>query len=208
MPVDTKREALGLDDLLRDVTRALWAGEDPRRLVPQLVELARISAPGSEPWLTAHRQLAATAAERDPWRASLLARRILEHAPDDHAALGALGLAQSLLGNLRFAVRCYERAILLAPDEPRYAHNLGHLYDAALGQPERALPLLDRARRSFESTGSRGIRAEVTCSYAHALARVGRWQEALQLAEDALSSGRTRDQAALLAWIRVGARTE
>lgn len=208
MPSDVQREALRVDDLMREVERALWTGEDPRYLLRQLVELARLSAPGSEPWLVAHRQLAATAAETDPWRASLLARRVLAIAPDDPTALAALALAQSLLGNLRYAVRCYERALALQPNDIRSAHNLGHLYDAVFDQPERALPLLERAMHGFASTGSRALRAEVAASYAHALARVGRVDDAKRILETALARGRTREQAALHAWILRGAPVE
>ncbi len=190
---------------MKDVERALWAGEDPRRLIPDLVELARLSPPGGPEWILAHEQLAATAAETDPWRASLLSRRVLELVPDAHVAWGALGLAQSLLGNLRYAVRCYERALELARDDHRYAHNLGHLYDVALGQPERAIPLLARAMRGFESTASNALKAEVAASYAHALARAGSIALALSVLAPALAHGKTRDQAALLDWIKRGA---
>lgn len=200
-----KREPLRIDDLARDVARALWAGEDPRRLLPQLLELARSSPPGSEAWLAAHRHLAALAAETDPWHAALLAKRVLSIAPDDPTTLAALGLAQSLLGNPRFAVRCYERALTLAPDDVRTAHNLGHLLDAVLDQPERAIPLLERAFRGIEATGSRALRAEAAASLAHALARVGRVDEARAILERALAKGKTRAQAALLAWIVRGA---
>ena len=198
---------LSVDDLLREIDRALYAGEEPRRLVPELVELARLSPMGSPGWLFAHRQLAATAAETDPWQASLLARRLLEVSSDDHAAWGALGLAQSLLGNLRFAVRCYEKARALAPDDAMVAHNLGHLYDAALGRPDLALPVLKEAldRLGREPRDSRTLSAEIASSYAHALARSGQVDEARRVIDAALARGKTRDQAKLQAWIHRGA---
>jgi tetratricopeptide (TPR) repeat protein len=204
---EVRDTALSVDELLRDLDRALSVGEEPRRLVPQLVELARLSAVGSDAWLFAHRQLAATAAETDPWQASLLARRLLDVSVDDHAAWGALGLAQSLLGNLRFAVRCYEKARALAPHETLYLHNLGHLYDAGVNRPDLALPLLAEALGRLGSTprDPRSLRTEVAASYAHALARAGKIDEARQLLATALARGKTRDQAKLQAWIERGA---
>lgn len=180
---------------MRDVARALWAGESAEVLVGNLVVLAREAEEGSTVWRFAHRELALAVSEIDPWRASLLARRLLELAPTDHVGWATLALAQSLLGNLAYAVRCYERAIGLSPHQPRYAHNLGHLYDVALDLPEKAIPLLERAHRAEPRC------AHVAASYAHALGRAGRPDEALTVLRVALRGGATRDQAALLAWL-------
>lgn len=180
---------------MRDVARALWAGESACVVMSNLVLLARESERGDTVWRFAHRELSLAASESDPWRASLLARRLLEVAPGDHVGWATLALAQSLLGNLSFAVRCYERALTLSPHQPRYEHNLGHLYDVALDLPEKAIPLLERAHRAEPRC------PHVAASYAHALGRAGRPEEALGVLRTALRGGATRDQAALLKWL-------
>lgn len=186
------------DDLearMREIARALWAGESREQLVGRLVELAREAEPGSHVWCYAHRELALAVSESDPWRASLLARRLLDLTQTDHVAWATLALSQSLLGNLSYAVRCYERALVLSPHQPRYAHNLGHLYDVALDQPEKAIPLLERAQKAEPRC------PHVASSLAHALGRAGRPDDALVVLRRALKDGATRDQAALLAWL-------
>src|SRR5262245_11360513 len=90
-------EAPRADRLMRQVERALWAGEERRRAVPDLLEITRISDEGSDAWRFAMRTLACILAESEPWRASLLARRLLASLPSDHEAWGALGLAQSIV---------------------------------------------------------------------------------------------------------------
>lgn len=180
---------------MREVARALWAGESAELLVSKLVILAREAEEGTTVWRFAHRELALAVSEVDPWRSSLLAKRLISVAPNDHVAWATLALAQSLLGNLPYAVKCYERAIGLSPHQPRYAHNLGHLYDVALDLPEKAIPLLERAHRAEPRC------AHVAASLAHALGRAGRPDDALSVLRVALKSGATRDQAALLAWL-------
>lgn len=71
------RSGTPLIDKMRDVARALWAGESPRLLVAELLELARESEPGDSVWRFAHRELALLASADEPWRASLLSRRLL-----------------------------------------------------------------------------------------------------------------------------------
>src|SRR5512146_974465 len=129
-----------MDRLRREVERALREQRGPEEILPLLARLARAAAPESEPWIFAHRHLAELGVEHDPWRAALFARRVLALCPDDDGAWAVLGLAQSLLGHYRYATRAYERALQLAPNNPWYAHNLGHLYDVALDRPADALP--------------------------------------------------------------------
>jgi len=108
-----------------------------------------------------------------------LARRLVDHRTDDDGGWALLGLAQSLLGYHRYAVQAYQRAVRLAPSNPWYAHNLGHLLDVALDLPERAAPLLARALAELRSWSrmtkidlGRAVN-EVAASYAHALLRCG-----------------------------------
>ncbi|MBL8741244.1 MAG: hypothetical protein JNK04_09125 [Myxococcales bacterium] len=189
------RSSVELESLMREVARALWAGECPKALRSTLVELARDAEPGSNVWRFAHRELALTVSDIEPWRASILARRLLSFAPSDHVGWATLALSQSLLGNLAYAVRCYERALAIAPHQPRYQHNLGHLYDIALDQPERALPLLERAHHAEPKC------SHVAASLAHALGRTGRAEEGLRVLRRAVQGGATKDQTTLLAWL-------
>lgn len=191
-----KAGSLELESKMREIARALWTGESSKRLVGDLLKLAREAEVASDVWCFAHRELAMALSTTHPWRGSLLAKRLLEEAPNDHVAWATLALTQSLLGNLRYAVRCYERALKISPHQPRYAHNLGHLYDVALDQPEKGLPLLERAHRAEPRC------PHVASSYAHALGRAGQAEQGLAVLRGALRNGATRDQAALLAWLR------
>jgi tetratricopeptide (TPR) repeat protein len=171
-------------------------------VLPLLARLARAAAPESEAWIFAHRHLAELGVEHDPWRDALFARRVLARCPDDDGAWAVLGLAQSLLGHYRYAARAYERALALVPENPWYAHNLGHLYDVALDRPADALPLLSRA--TFAETGE----ADIAASYAHALARCGKLSIAKRILKRAIRRGATADQMALSRWLDAGAPTE
>jgi len=124
---------------------------------------------------------------------------VLTHRPSDDGAWAVLGLAQSLLANYRYAAHAYERALALTPDNPWYAHNLGHLYDVALDRPADALPLLSRA------TFAQPAEADIAASYAHALARCGKVTMAKRILRRAIRRGGTADQMALARWLDAGA---
>jgi tetratricopeptide (TPR) repeat protein len=169
------------DAVERDRRRRL-RGDSPLldpapRLCSLLERLAAAAPPRSDAWLYAHRQLAERVVVGDPWRASVLARRVLEAQADDDGAWAMVGLSQSLLGNHRYAVASYRRAIRLAPGNPWYAHNLGHLYDVALDRPALAVPLLRRALQLLpgcvRGEAAKNAWCEVAASYAHALMRTG-----------------------------------
>jgi tetratricopeptide (TPR) repeat protein len=188
-----------IERLRREIERAFVDQLDAERILPMLARLARGADAGSDAWVFAHRHLAELGVEREPWRAALFARRVLEIQRDDDGAWAVLGLAQSLLGNYRCAARAYERALALAPENPWYAHNLGHLYDVALNRPQDALPLLARATEA--QTGE----AEIAASYAHALARCGKLVLAKKVLKRAIRHGATSDQMALWRWLDAGA---
>ena len=192
----------GTDDverLRREVDRGFREKIDAEELLPLLARLARAATPDSDAWIFAHRHLAELGVEHDPWRAALFARRVLKVRSDDDGAWAVLGLSQSLLGNYRYAARSYERALALAPDNPWYAHNLGHLYDVALDRPADALPLLEQATQA--QTGE----ADIAASYAHALARCGKVMLAKRILKRAIRHGATSDQMALWRWLDAGA---
>lgn len=173
--------------------RALREGDE--EATGLLVRLARAAAPGGDPWVLAHRHLAEMAADRDPWRAALLARRVLAHRPDDAHAWALLGLACSLLGHARAATSAYERALARTPDNPYYAHNLGHLYDVALDRMDDAIRWL--ARAVARAPGD----PEIAASYAHALARAGRMPEARRVLRHAARGGLAPHHEPLRRWI-------
>jgi hypothetical protein len=111
-----------------------------------------------------------------------------------------MGLCHALLGNYRTAIGLYRRALRASPRNPWYHHNVGHLLDVALDEPSRALPHL-RSAHDFEP-----LEDEITASFAHCLARVGKVDEARTFAVNAVRAApRNRDHRALLAWITRGA---
>jgi tetratricopeptide (TPR) repeat protein len=107
---------------------------------------------------------------RSAWEAAILSRSVLEHArqADEHArAWGALGLAYTLLGQLRAAQSAYRLALRWDPSEPVTAHNLGHLEVVHLGRLASGLRWLEMAHRALPSD------PEISASLAHALVRNG-----------------------------------
>lgn len=179
--------------LVERAERALRAGGD--EATELLVRLAREAHPGGDAWVFAHRQLAELAADRDPWRAALLARRVIAERPDDAHAWAVLGLACSLLGHTRAATSAYEQALARTPDNPYYAHNLGHLYDVGLDRIDDAIRWL--ARAVARAPGD----PEIAASYAHALARAGRMPEARRVLRHATRAGLAPHHEPLRRWI-------
>jgi tetratricopeptide (TPR) repeat protein len=185
--------------LKRDVEGALQRALDPSDVLPMLHRLSRAATPGSDESVFAHRQLAELLLERHPWRAALHAKRVLAAQPRDDRGWAALAACQAMLGHYRFAAAAYERALESAPQNPSYAHNLGHLLDVALGRPRDAIPWL---RLAF---AARPGSAEVAASYAHGLARAGDLEEAKRVLDRATSRGAAKEHAALRRWLDKGA---
>ena len=148
----------------------------------------------------AHRHLASLMLERDPWRAALHLRKVLAAAAHDDGAHALMALSQALLGNHRAAIAAYRRAIHIAPRNPWYRHNLGHLLDIALDDPVAALPHLEVAAERA------GHEHEVLASLAHCLARLGQLARATMVAEYALDLAPDhQEHQRLLGWILRGA---
>jgi Flp pilus assembly protein TadD len=185
-----------------NVEWALRRALDPSTVLPMLHRLSRLAADGSDENLYAQRHLAELLADHHPWRAALCARRVVAAQPRDDGAWAILALCHALLGNPRCAVAAYRRALSLAPENPAYAHNLGHLLDVALGASKEALPFL---RAAYELGGRR---ADVAASFAHALARAGELAEAKRVSRRALraadGAGRAEHRA-LSDWLAAGA---
>jgi Flp pilus assembly protein TadD len=188
-----------IDTLRRNVEWALRNTLNTEDVLPMLAKLARSAEPESDAWVLAHRHLAELAVDRDPWRSAIFARRVVKVDSDDDGAWAVLGLAQTLLGNYRCAVGAYRKAIALAPQNPWYAHNLGHLLDIALGCPDEAIDLLAEAHRREPKEN------EIAASYAHALARAGRLSLAKKVLRRVVQTGATAEQMILWRWLERGA---
>lgn len=186
--------------LRQEIERALRHAFDPADVLPQLARLARLAPDASDDGAFAHQKLAELLVEHHPWRAAIHARRALSHRPHDDRAWAVLAFCQTLLGNFRSAAAAYEKATACAPENPWYAHNLGHLLDVALGAPDRALPWL-RAAYHHKSDNS-----EIVASYAHALGRAGNLDEARSVLERGLERFESNELEALLRWLEQGAR--
>ena len=181
--------------LRRSAEWALRKSLEPSDVVAVLQRLLRMVPPDSEDALFAHRHLAELTVEQEPWKAALSARRLIAANPDDDQGWALLALALTLLSHYQAAVRAYRRALALSPQNPWYAHNLGHLLDVGLDRPNDGLALLQSAhRREPQET-------EIASSYAHALGRVGKIEEARDLLRRSIRDGGNREQRALLAWL-------
>jgi Flp pilus assembly protein TadD len=184
---------LELERLVGDVEWAKKQRLPARDLVPMLRRLVAAAPEGSPERHRARRDLAEQVLQTNPWLAARLARDVLRRAEDERA-YGVLGLAHTLLGNYRAAARAYRKALALAPGEPEYEHNLGHLLDVAFNRPLAALPHLRRALAALPAE------AEIESSLAHALSRVGRIAEATAHLRSALNGDEERVIATLAAW--------
>lgn len=180
--------------LLHDVGWAMQQGLGPRDLIPMLKKLIAHAAPGSDPALFGMRELAKLLVVREPWTAARLARSVLEHG-DDFEAWGALGIALTALGHYRAAAHAHRQALALEPGCPVTAHNLGHVLDVGLSEPERALHYLELSHRIEPED------VEIAASYAHALCRVGRSGQALALLSSRLEGGESEARALIARWL-------
>jgi tetratricopeptide (TPR) repeat protein len=185
--------------LRREIESSLRRAFDPDDVLPRLARLARLAPASSDDGVFAHWQLAELLAERHPWRAAIFARRALAHRASDDRAWAVLAFCHTLLGNFRSAVAAYRSALACAPANPWYAHNLGHLFDVALGRPEQALPWL-RAAYAARSDNS-----EIIASYVHALARAGHITTARPILARAIMRLPSCELEAIMRWLDQGA---
>lgn len=197
-------EESGVDHLRRRAEQAIASDQGRRVIVPLLERLVSVAPEGSPAALYAHRHLAEYRVEDHPWRALLSLRKVVAAQPDDDVVHALMGLAQALLSNFRAAVEAYRRALAIAPRNPWYHHNLGHLLDVALERPEQALRHLEIAHKATAPNDP-----EITASLAHCLARLGKLEAARTLAASAAAAApRNADHKRLLEWIDRGAPAE
>lgn len=161
-------------------------------MLEKLLRHAHATSPHA---IFAKRQLAELTAARSPFRAARLARDVLEVLPEDDRAWAVLGLAYSLLGHFHLAERAYREAVAISPCSPWYAHNLGHLLDVGLERPKEALRYLGAAHRSLPHE------PEIAASFAHALARADRFEEAVPLLAKALDKDQAAAERQLHDWL-------
>ncbi len=196
----SNNSASSLRRLRKRVERALADGARGLDVVRDLETIAREAGDGDRDALFAHRQLAELRLEESPWRAALHLRRLILADAADDGVYALMGLCQAMLGNFRAAISTYQRAIELAPRNPWYHHNIGHLLDVGLGHSQAALQHL-RLANTLEPRED-----EITASLAHCLGRLGQLVEARALAADAVRSApHNADHRALLEWIDRGA---
>jgi Flp pilus assembly protein TadD len=169
-----KSGAVDVERLESDVVWALERGLGPRDLVPMLERLRQHAPRGSDTACFAGIELAEQLLQSHPWRAAVLAREVLEVFETDRA-WAVQGLALAVLGHYASAKAAFARALHLAPHCASYAHNVGHLLDVGLNRPKDALRWLERAHRAQSKD------TEVAASYAHALVRLGRADQAREI---------------------------
>jgi Flp pilus assembly protein TadD len=188
-----------LDRLIGDVQWAKAHSFPPRELSAMLRRLVAAAPEGSSERRFARVELAQMVLETDAWLAARLATDALRDAEDDRA-WGILGMAHTVLGNYRSALRAQRRALELAPGAPDHEHNLGHLLDVAFNRPLSAVPHLRRAHLAVPDE------PEITSSLCHALVRIGRRPEAERLLTEAFLGDRARAQATITAWLAANQR--
>lgn len=188
------------DGLRKAAEKAMRRGESVDVVRRHLEALIQVAEPGSEHAFFAHRQLAEILIEEHPWKAALHLRQVAKACSDDDVVHALMGLCQALLGNFMSAVAAYRRALNVAPRNPWYHHNLGHLLDVALSRPRDAERHL-RAAHQMEP-----LEHEITASLAHCLARLDALAEARELMEEAVGAAPDNaDHRSLLEWIEEGA---
>lgn len=186
--------------LRKRVERALASGDRGSDVVRDLELMVREANEQNADVLFAHRQLAELRLEESPWQAALHLRHLIAANLRDDGVHALMGLCQALLGNFRSAISSYRRAIQIAPRNPWYHHNLGHLIDVGLGDAKLALKHLQLA---YELQPQED---EIGASLAHCFARLGRLDEAVKLAAEAAENAPdNREHQVLLAWIEQGA---
>lgn len=186
---------------LRKQAEALLSQSCHRKQVePLLQRIIDHATVGSELSIFAHRHLAELLLEHYPWRAALHLREVIQADARDDVAHALLGLCHTLLGNYWSAVTAYRRALQVAPRNPWYHHNVGHLLDVAIGRPLEAASHLRQAHQFAP------LEHEISASLAHCLGGLGALQEAEALAREAvIAAPKNRDHRELLQWIQHGA---
>ncbi len=183
-----------LECLLGDVAFALRQGLGPSELIPMLERLLEVAPLGSEARRFGRLHLAELLIHSQPFRAASLARPVALECASDRA-WGIVGLAMTLLGHYRAAVRAYRRALLVAPSHAGHLHNLGHVLDVGLDRYREARTYLELAHR-----GEPKVR-EIASSLAHAVARSGHVNRAVDLLCESVGMTKSTASATVEMWL-------
>lgn len=193
--------AVDIERLQSDVEWALRQGLGPRDLIPMLERLLEHAPRDSAAACFARAELAEALLPTAPWRSAVLAREALAHEDTDRA-WAVLGLGMAVLGHFHSARRAFAKALALAPQCSSYAHNLGHILDAALDRPGDALPWLARAHQARPGD------EEIAASYAHALIRTGRPEEARAVLVSAMGASSPDVEPLLARFVEQASRSD
>ncbi len=191
-----------LPRLVRSVEWALRNDLPSAELVRMLRPLVKATPATTPNGCRARLQLAEHLLLADPdqaaaWEACLLARRVLEVSVDAdqrRRAHGALGLAFTVLGQLRAAKSAYLDALGMDPSDPVCAHNLGHLEATHFGAPSNALRWLRVAHRQLPDN------VEIAASLAQVLTQLGETERARRCLERVLGD-EERSCALVAQWV-------
>lgn len=186
--------------LLDDVRWAIDSALSPRELVTMLTRLLREAPARSEAAVFAQRHLARLLLRSQPFRAARLLKDALVVLPHDDELWGLLGIALTVLGQYRSALRAHRRALSLAPGSVTHLHNLGHLLDAGLSRPDQGLRYLAAAHRLLPGE------EEIASSLAHALAGAGQSARARDVLMKALCWSAERAEDQLATWLAARAQ--
>ncbi|MCH2108808.1 MAG: hypothetical protein MK135_05730 [Polyangiaceae bacterium] len=154
-----------LNELYADVEWALSEGLPATEVIFALDRLKAAAPKGSGYELYTNRYLAEALLERAPFRALKCGRRALE-LEEDACTFACVGIAHLSLKNDSSAELAFRGALRLEPENPWYAHNLGHILDTCLNRSEEALKWLESAHRALPDD------VDVLLSLAHAVFRV------------------------------------
>lgn len=183
-----------LECLLGDVAFALREGLGPGDLIPMLERLLEVAPAGSEACRFGRLHLADLMIHTNPFRAASLARGVALECASDRA-WGIVGLAMTLLGHYRAAVGAYKRALLLAPNHVGHLHNLGHVLDVGLDRYREARAYLELAHKGEPQV------SEIASSLAHAIARSGHLNRAMELLCGSVGMTKSAASATIEMWL-------
>ncbi len=148
-----------------DIEWAIREGLSPQELIPMLERLLATAPSDSSEATFARLTLARYLVREHPFRAASLAHAVTRRHTDP-SAYRVLGLALSVMGHFRAAVRAYQQSLEICFEDAETQHNLGHLLDVALDRPRDGLVHLATALQLAPRVTA------IALSHAHALARV------------------------------------
>jgi Flp pilus assembly protein TadD len=149
-----------------------------------LERIIAVAPRGSDAAHFAQLHLAEVIVRTQPFRAASLARSVALQCSSDQA-WGVVGLAMTVMGHFRAAVKAFRKAIRLAPNHAGHLHNLGHVLDVGLGCSHSAVKYLELAH------GNEPEVREIASSLAHAVARSGQRARALDILRHRLGMSQT-----------------